>query len=155
MDAIDRKILTALQDDLSVSISDLAKRVGLSQTPAWKRVQKLEQTGVILKRVAIVAPERIGLGLTAFVQIEAPDHSAQWLENFSKTVAAMPEVMEFYRMAGDVDYILRVVVSDMGAYDVFSRNLIAEVPIKKVISRFAMEKLKSTTAYKVPELPPN
>ena len=113
MDAIDRKILTVLQADANISIAELADRVGLSQTPCWKRIQKLEQAGVILKRVALVAPEKIGLGLTVFVQIETADHSGPWLEKFAQMVAAMPEVMEFYRMAGDVDYMLRVVVADM------------------------------------------
>mgnify|MGYP003708665269 CR=1 FL=1 len=113
MDAIDRKILTVLQADSNISIAELADRVGLSQTPCWKRIQRLEQTGVIIKRVALVAPEKIGLGLTVFVQIETADHSGPWLEKFAQSVAAMPEVIEFYRMAGDVDYMLRVVVADI------------------------------------------
>lgn len=154
MDAIDRKILTALQEDASISIGDLANRVGLSQTPCWKRVQKLEATGVILKRVALVAPEAIGLGLTVFVQIETGDHSGPWLKTFAQTVSAMPEVMELYRMAGDVDYMLRVVVADMAAYDRFYKALIEAIPLKNVTSRFAMERVKSTTAYRVPPAPP-
>lgn len=153
MDQIDRKILTVLQADANISIAELADRVGLSQTPCWKRIQKLEQTGVILKRVALVAPEKIGLGLTVFVQIETSDHSGPWLEKFAQTVASMPEVMEFYRMAGDVDYMLRVVVADMAAYDTFYKKLIETIPLKNVTSRFAMERIKATTAYKVPELP--
>ncbi|WP_436096995.1 Lrp/AsnC family transcriptional regulator [Bosea sp. LjRoot237] len=153
MDAIDRKILTVLQADSNISIAELADRVGLSQTPCWKRIQKLEQTGVILKRVALVAPEKIGLGLTVFVQIETADHSGPWLEKFAQSAAAMPEVMEFYRMAGDVDYMLRVVVADMAAYDTFYKKLIETIPLKNVTSRFAMERIKATTAYKVPDLP--
>ena len=153
MDAIDRKILTVLQADANISIAELADRVGLSQTPCWKRIQKLEQAGVILKRVALVAPEKIGLGLTVFVQIETADHSGPWLEKFAQMVAAMPEVMEFYRMAGDVDYMLRVVVADMAAYDGFYKKLIETIPLKNVTSRFAMERIKATTAYKVPDLP--
>ncbi len=153
MDAIDRKILTVLQADANISIAELADRVGLSQTPCWKRIQKLEQAGVILKRVALVAPERIGLGLTVFVQIETADHSAPWIENFAQTVSAMPEVMELYRMAGDVDYMLRVVVADMAAYDKFYKVLIETIPLKNVTSRFAMERIKSTTSYRVPDLP--
>src|SRR5690349_5777069 len=98
MDAIDRKILTALQDDANISIADLASRVGLSQTPCWKRIQRLEATGVIIRRVALVSPEKIGLGLTVFVQIETGDHSGPWLQNFADTVSAMPEVIELYRM---------------------------------------------------------
>ena len=150
MDAIDRKILTVLQADANISIAELADRVGLSQTPCWKRIQKLEQAGVILKRVALVAPEKIGLGLTVFVQIETADHSGPWLEKFAQMVSAMPEVMEFYRMAGDVDYMLRVVVADMQSYDIFYKKLISAVPLKNVTSRFAMEKIKSTTALPVP-----
>ncbi|MGO4706194.1 Lrp/AsnC family transcriptional regulator [Microvirga sp. 2MCAF38] len=150
MDAIDLKILTALQADSSISIAELADRVGLSQTPCWKRIQRLETTGVIEKRVALVVPEKIGLGLTVFVSIETSDHSGEWLERFAQFVAAMPEVMEFYRMAGDVDYMLRVVVADMAAYDQFYKRLIAEIPLKNVTSRFAMQRIKSTTAFALP-----
>ena len=150
MDAIDRKILTVLQADSNISIAELADRVGLSQTPCWKRIQKLEHTGVILKRVALVAPEKIGLGLTVFVQIETADHSGPWLEKFAQMVSSMPEVMEFYRIAGDVDYMLRVVVADMQSYDVFYKKLIGAVPLKNVTSRFAMEKIKSVTALPIP-----
>jgi Lrp/AsnC family transcriptional regulator len=150
MDQIDRKILTALQDDASLSLAELSDRVGLSQTPCWKRVQRLEGSGVITKRVALVSPEKIGLGLTVFVQIETSDHSGPWLDQFGQGVSALPEVMEFYRMAGDVDYMLRVVVKDMAAYDAFYKRLIAAFPLKNVTSRFAMERIKSTTAYAVP-----
>ena len=113
MDDIDRKILTILQQDATVSVARISERVGLSQTPCWKRIQRLEATGVILQRVALLAPEKLGLGLTVFVLIESSDHSAAWLEQFARVVADMPEVMEVYRMAGDADYMLRVVVSDM------------------------------------------
>ncbi|MBL8571746.1 MAG: Lrp/AsnC family transcriptional regulator [Phreatobacter sp.] len=153
MDAIDRKILTILQDDSTISIAELAERVHLSQTPCWKRIQKLEANGYILKRVALVSPEKLGLGLTVFVSIETSDHSREWLGRFAETVAALPEVMEFYRMAGDVDYMLRVVVTDMAAYDAFYKRLIETIPLKNVTSRFAMERIKSTTAYAVPALP--
>jgi Lrp/AsnC family transcriptional regulator len=151
MDSIDYKILRALQDDASISIAELADRVGLSQTPCWKRIQRLEATGVIAKRVALVTPEKIGLGLTVFVSIETSDHSGEWLERFAEFVSKMPEVMEFYRMAGDVDYMLRVVVSDMAAYDMFYKRLIGAIPLKNVTSRFAMQRVKSTTAYAIPE----
>jgi len=147
MDATDHKILTLLQEDASISIAELAQRVNLSQTPCWKRVQRLEASGVIQKRVALVDPEKVGLGLTVFVSIETSDHSGQWLQRFAEFVSAMPEVMEFYRMAGDVDYMLRVVVPDMAAYDAFYKRLIAEIPLKNVTSRFAMQRVKSTTAY--------
>ena len=147
MDATDTKILMLLQENAAISIAELAQRVNLSQTPCWKRVQRLEATGVIQKRVALVDPEKIGLGLTVFTSIEIADHSGQGLQHFAETVLVMPEVMEFYRMAGDVDYLLRVVVSDMSAYDAFYKRLIDAVPLKNVTSRFAMQRMKSTTAY--------
>ena len=147
MDAIDRKILVQLQDNSSLSIAELADKVGRSQTPCWKRIQKLEAAGIITKRVALLAPEKIDLGLTVFVSIETSDHSAEWLDAFAKATSAMPEVMEFYRMAGDVDYMLRVVVADMAAYDRFYKRLIGTIPLKNVTARFAMERIKSTTAY--------
>jgi Lrp/AsnC family transcriptional regulator len=147
MDATDIKILALLQEDASISIAELAQRINLSQTPCWKRVQRLEATGVIQKRVALVDPEKIGLGLTVFVSIETADHSGQWLQRFAELVSAMPEVMEFYRMAGDVDYMLRVVVSDMASYDGFYKRLIEAIPLKNVTSRFAMQRVKATTAY--------
>src|SRR6201986_2983890 len=146
MDAIDRKILAVVQEDASLSVAEIGNRVGLSSTPCWKRIQRLEADGVITKRVALIAPEKIGLGITVFVSIETGDHSQEWLDRFAQTVGAMPEVMEFYRMAGDVDYMLRVVVPDIAGYDAFYKRLIAVVPLKNVTSRFAMEKIKSTTA---------
>jgi Lrp/AsnC family transcriptional regulator len=153
MDTTDRKILTLLQADASLSIAELAERVHLSQTPCWKRVQKLEQKGIITRRVALVSPEKIGLGLTVFVSIETADHSTEWLSRFAETVSAMPEVMELYRMAGEVDYQLRVVVADMAAYDLFYKRLISAMPLKNVTSRFAMERIKQTTALPVPGAP--
>src|SRR5215467_2042072 len=113
MDAIDRKILTVLQEDASLSVAEIGNRVGLSSTPCWKRIQRLEAEGVIQKRVALVDQSKVGLGITVFVSIETGDHSQKWLERFAETAGAMPEVMEFYRMAGDVDYMLRVVVPDI------------------------------------------
>jgi len=151
MDSIDRKILTALQADATISIAELADKVGLSQTPCWKRIQRLEQQGVILGRVALVSPEKIGLGLTVFVEVQIPDHSVHWLDRFARAITSMPEVIEFYRMAGDVDYLLRVVVADMADYDRFYKKLIEEFQLKNVTSRFAMERIKSTTAFRMPE----
>jgi Lrp/AsnC family transcriptional regulator len=151
MDAIDRKILTVIQGDASLSVAEIGSRVGLSSTPCWKRIQRLEAEGVIQKRVALVDQDKIGLGITVFVSIETGDHSQDWLDRFAQTVSAMPEVMEFHRMAGDVDYMLRVVVPDIQGYDTFYKKLIATVPLKDVTSRFAMEKIKYTTALPVPE----
>jgi Lrp/AsnC family transcriptional regulator len=147
LDQTDLKILAILQEDASMPVAEIASRVNLSQTPCWRRIQRLERDGVIERRVAILNPESIGLGLSIFVEIETSDHSAEWLERFSETLAGMPEVMEVYRMAGDVDYLLRIAVSNMADYDDFYRRLIAGVPLKNVTSRFAMERVKSTTAY--------
>jgi Lrp/AsnC family transcriptional regulator len=146
MDAIDRKILSVLQEDASLSVAEIGNRVGLSSTPCWKRIQRLEADGVIQRRVVVVDQAKVGLGITVYVSVETGDHSQEWLDRFAKTVGAMPEVMEFYRMAGDVDYMLRVVAPDIAGYDAFYKRLIATVPLKNVTSRFAMEKIKSTTA---------
>jgi Lrp/AsnC family transcriptional regulator len=154
MDAIDRKILAVVQEDASLSVAEIGQRVGLSSTPCWKRLQRLEAEGVIMRRVALIDPEKIGLGITVFVSIETGDHSQDWLKKFAETVGAMPEVMEFYRMAGDVDYMLRVVVPDIAGYDGFYKKLIATVPLKNVTSRFAMERIKSTTALPIVEAKP-
>ena len=150
MDAIDRKILAVLQQDASHSIAEIGSLVGLSSTPCWKRIQRLEAEGVISKRVALVDQDKVGLGVTVFVSIETGDHSPEWLNRFAKDVGAMPEVMEFCRMGGDVDYMLRVVVRDIQGYDAFYKRLIAAIPLKNVTSRFAMEKIKATTALPIP-----
>ena len=150
MDAIDRKILSVLQEDASLSVAEIGHRVGLSSTPCWKRIQRLEADGVIRKRVALVDAEKIGLGITVFVSVVTGDHSQEWLLRFAQLVGAMPEVMEFYRMAGDVDYMLRVVVPDIQGYDAFYKKLIGAIPLKNVTSRFAMEKIKSTTTLPIP-----
>jgi Lrp/AsnC family transcriptional regulator len=114
-------------------------------------MQRLEADGVIQRRVAIIDSDKVGLGVTVFVSIETGDHSNDWLAHFAEQVKAMPEVMEFYRMAGDVDYMLRVVVTDIAGYDTFYKKLIATVPLKNVTSRFAMEKIKLTTALPIPD----
>jgi Lrp/AsnC family transcriptional regulator len=150
MDRTDLKILAILQEDSSLPVAEVASRVNLSQTPCWRRIQKLEAAGVIVRRVAILDPEAVGLGISVFVEIETGDHSADWLGRFAASVTAMPEVMEVYRMAGDVDYLLRVAVGSMAEYDDFYRRLIAGAPLKNVTSRFAMERVKSTTAYPLP-----
>ncbi len=151
MDSTDRKILAILQEDASLSVADVAKRVNLSQTPCWRRIQKLTDSGIISKRVALVDPDAIGLGLTVFVEIETSDHSKEWLERFAAAIKQMPEIMEIYRMAGDVDYLLRITVPNMAAVDAFYQRLIEMVPLKNVTSRFAMERVKYTTAYPLPE----
>ncbi len=146
MDRVDRKLLALLQEDSTQSIAQLADQVGLSQTPCWKRIQRLEAEGIIERRVALLSPEKLGLGLTVFVSIEAGDHSPDWLARFAAAVSEFSEVIEVHRMAGDIDYMLRVITRDIAAYDGFYKRLIAAVPIKNVSSRFSMERVKSTTA---------
>jgi Lrp/AsnC family transcriptional regulator len=150
MDVTDLKILAILQEDASIAVAEVAKRVNLSQTPCWRRIQRLEEAGVIRKRVALLDPRSIGLGLTIFVEIESNDHSKDWLDRFAAITSGWAEVMDVYRMAGDVDYLLRIEVADMAAYDDFYQKLIASIPLKNVTSRFAMERVKSTTAYPLP-----
>ncbi|MFO1114479.1 MAG: Lrp/AsnC family transcriptional regulator [Beijerinckiaceae bacterium] len=145
LDDLDRRILRELQADATLSIADLASRVSLSQTPCWKRIQKLEAMGVIERRVAILNPEALGLGLAVLVAIEAGAHSEEWLKAFTEKVAALPEVLDLYRMAGETDYELRVIVPDMQSYDAFYKKLIELAPIRNVTSRFVMERIKSTT----------
>ena len=150
MDLIDRKILDLLQRDATLSIAEIGAQVGLSQTPCWKRIQRLEAQGAIERRVALLNPEKLGLGLSVFVSIETHDHSQEWIRRFAETVSEMPEVLEIYRMAGDVDYMLRVVVTDMQAYDRFYKRMIGAIPLKNVTSRFAMERVKATTVLPIP-----
>lgn len=147
LDPTDLAILRLIQADASLSLGDIAKEVGLTQTPCWKRIRRMEEAGIITGRVTLVNAEKLGLGISVFVAIETGDHSAAWIESFAKTVADMPEIVECWRLGGDVDYLLRVVVSDMTAYDGFYRKLTARVSsLRKVTSRFAMECVKSTTA---------
>jgi Lrp/AsnC family transcriptional regulator len=147
LDATDLAILRLIQADASLSLGDIAKEVGLTQTPCWKRIRRMEETGIITGRVTLVNAEKLGLGISVFVAIETGDHSAAWIESFAQTVTDIPEIVECWRLGGDVDYLLRVVVSDMTAYDGFYRKLTARVSsLRKVTSRFAMECVKSTTA---------
>lgn len=149
LDLIDRKIVAELMRDATMPIAQIADKAGLSQTPCWKRIQKLEASGVLTGRVALADPGRLGFGLTVFVGVEAPDHSAEWRESFAAAVAAIPEVMEVYRMAGEMDYLLRVAVADMAAFDGLYKRLTDAVAIKNVTSHFAMERMKFTTAYPI------
>ena len=146
MDRIDRHILKILQENASATVAEIADKVGLSQTPCWKRIQKLEATGVVQKRVAIVAPRKVGIGLTVHIAIQAGDHSPETVARFVEAVTAMPEVMEFSRLAGDVDYVLRVVAPNISAYDAFYRRLTTIAPLRSVSSHFVLQELKSTTA---------
>lgn len=145
MDRLDRKILRLLQEDATLAVADIAKKVGLSTTPCWRRIQKLEEEGVIRRRVALLDPVKINARVTVFVAIRTSSHSNEWLRRFSEVVQEFPEVVEFYRMSGDVDYLLRVVVPDIAAYDAFYQKLIARIEIRDVSSSFAMEQIKYTT----------
>ena len=151
MDQIDRRILMQLQDNAAQTVADIARKVGLSVTPCWRRIQRMEETGIIRKRVALLDSKAIGVGMSVFVAVRTDQHNADWLKNFAGMVADMPEVVEFYRMSGEVDYLLRVVVPDMAAYDSFYRKLIAHVQLTDVSSSFAMEEIKYTTALPLPE----
>ena len=145
LDPMDIKILGILQRDCTLPVADIGKEVGLSTTPCWRRIQKLEEAGVIKRRVAILDAEKINVGVTVFVSIKTDEHSLAWLERFHAAVVDLPEVVDFYRMSGEVDYLLRVVVPDIAAYDVFYKKLISRVEISKVSSAFAMEQIKNTT----------
>jgi Lrp/AsnC family transcriptional regulator len=149
MDAIDKKILRIIQKDASLSISEIASRVGLSQTPCWKRLQRLEASGVIKRRVAVLDPAKLGIRITVFVAIEVGDHSGKTLAHFAAQMAAMDEVMDIYRLAGDVDFMLRVVAPDTAAFDLFYKRLIDTMPLKKVTSRVALETMKEETAFPI------
>lgn len=150
MDSTDLKILAILQQDASLAVAEVAARVNLSQTPCWRRIQRLEASGVIERRVAILDPQAMGFDISVFVSIESGDHSTEWLARFSALLSTMPEVMAVHRMAGDIDYLLHVAVRSMAEYDLFYRRLIEHVPLKNVTSRFAMERVKHTTAYPLP-----
>jgi Lrp/AsnC family transcriptional regulator len=149
LDLIDRKIVAELMRDATLPVAQIGVTVGLSQTPCWKRIQRLQENGVLTSRVALADPAKLGFGLTIFVGIEAPDHSAEWREGFVRAVNAIPEIMEVYRMAGEMDYLLRITAADMAAFDTLYKRLTDAVPIKNVTSHFAMERMKFTTAYPV------
>lgn len=146
LDAIDRKLLDLLQRDASNPLADLAAEVGLSRTPCWRRIQRLKESGVITRNVMLVDRTKVNLGLTAFVSVRTSTHSQDWFDKFHATVQSIPEIVEFHRMSGDVDYLLRVVVPDIASYDQVYRRLIAGAPLSDVSAGFAMEELKFTTA---------
>jgi Lrp/AsnC family transcriptional regulator len=153
MDATDRKILALLQTNAALPIAEIANRVGLSQTPCWKRIQKMEQSGVIKGRVAILDGKKLSLGLTVFVIIRTNQHDDAWLQKFARAVREMPEITAIWRMAGDIDYLLRVVVKDMESYDAFYKRLIKRVALSDVSSTFVMEEIKYTTSLPLETMP--
>ncbi|OIQ77252.1 leucine-responsive regulatory protein [mine drainage metagenome] len=145
MDKFDKAILDALQDDSTMQIGELASRIGLTSTPCWRRIQRLEAQGLIRKRVALLAPDRLNVGVTVFVSVRTNQHNLKWLQSFHKLIISIPEVMEFYRMAGETDYLLRVVVPDIAAYDRVYKRMINSADLSDVSSSFAMEQIKYTT----------
>lgn len=144
MDRTDRKILTILQEDATRSIADIAERVELSQTPCWRRIRNLEKTGVIRQRVAILDRDKLNLGVTVFVALKTNQHNPDWMARLSEAVVRVPEVVGFYRMSGDVDYLLQIVVPDIAAYDGVYKRLISAVDLSDVSSSFVMEEIKRT-----------
>lgn len=146
MDDIDRQILSLLQHDATLSTAEIADKVGLSTTPCWRRIQILEQEGYITARVALVDRSKVNVALDVFVAVKTSAHNKEWLDHFADVVCSFPEVVELYRMSGEIDYLMRVVVPDMAAYDAFYKSLIAEIKLSDVSSSFAMERIKYTTA---------
>lgn len=146
VDPIDQEILRLLQTDASLSVREVGDHVGLSSTPCWRRIKNLEERGIIDRRVVLVDPETVNLGVTAIVQVRTNDHSSTWLDQFRQGIDGFPEVVEAYRTSGEVDYMLKVVVPDIAAYDAFYKRLIEEVDLYDVRSTFVMERMKHTTA---------
>jgi len=149
MDAIDRKIISILQENAETPIQAIADKVSLSTTPCWRRIQKLKETGVIRKQVVLCDPVALNVGVTVFISVRTNQHSQSWLNKFAKHVTDIPEVIEFYRMSGDVDYLIRVVVPDIATYDTVYKKLIKIADLHDVSSSFAMEQIKYTTALPV------
>ena len=150
VDAADLRILGVLQEDTSLSIGEVAERVNLSQNACWRRIKRLEEDGVILRRVALLNAARLDAGVTVFVTIRAAEHSDAWLAELTAVVRRIPEIVEFYRMSGDIDYLLKIKVADIAAYDGVYKRLIHGIRLSDVSSAFAMEELKSTTAIPLP-----
>ncbi len=145
LDTIDRRILALLQSDATLSIADIAERVGLSQTPCWKRIKRLEADGIITGRVALLDRAKLGVGTTVFVSVRTSQHDEDWLVQFAQAIRAIPEVTEFYRMSGDVDYFLKIVCRDIADYDRIYKEMIRAARLSDVSSSFAMEQIKYTT----------
>ncbi|MDC1386726.1 Lrp/AsnC family transcriptional regulator [Candidatus Thioglobus sp.] len=145
MDTIDIKLLELLQHNAELTIQELSKEVHLSTTPCWKRINQLKNNGYINKTVSLVNRKRVGANVTAMVSIKVNNHNQERISIFSKTIQDIPEVIECYRMSGETDYLLKVVVSDIESYDAFYKNLIEKVQFLKVTSNFAIEEIKSTT----------
>lgn len=150
MDAIDRKILTLLQKDASISLAKLAAQVNLTTTPCWKRVQRLERDGYITKRVVLVAPEKINLKQAVLVTVKTAGLSEEVARRFVAEVSAMPQVMEFYQVDDEDEYVMRVIAADRDAYNAFQKQLVSDYQLKNVTPHFITQSIKTTTAYPVP-----
>jgi Lrp/AsnC family transcriptional regulator len=147
IDETDRRILRELQENAELGITELAARINLSSTPCWRRVQKLQDAGIIRKKVALLDSVKVGLNVSVFVHIKTRNHSHVWFVEFSKKISSYAEVAEFYRMSGEYDYLMRIVVADIAAFDRFYKRLVEETPdLSDVTSSFAMEQIKYTTA---------
>ena len=146
LDPKDRQILAILQVDALVPIAEVAERVGLSTTPCWRRIQRLEREGVIRRRVALLDPAALNVPVSVFVAVRTSQHSAKWLAQFREAVESIPEIVEAYRMSGEIDYLLRVVVPDIAGYDAVYKQLIEKIELADVTSSFSMEEMKHTTA---------
>jgi Lrp/AsnC family transcriptional regulator len=153
LDAIDCKILEILQVDAMIPVAALAEQVGLSSTPCWRRVRKLEEEGYINRRVAIVNRRKANVPMTVFVAIKAPRHEAEWLEGFRGLIADVPEIVEAWRLTGDIDYLLRIVVPDVETYDTVYQRLIRKLEFSDMSASIAMEELKFTTAIPTKYIP--
>lgn len=153
LDSFDHKILDCLQDDADMALAEVARRVGLSTTPCWRRINRLQEAGVIRARVALLDRKAVNAGVTVFVAVRTAQHNAQWLARFARAVASFPEVMDCYRMSGEIDYLIRLALPDIEAYDAFYKRLIAKVELSDVTSMFAMEEIKSTTRLPLHYLP--
>ena len=145
LDRFDRRILALLQANADISVAELAERVGLSKNPCWRRIQKLQSAGVITRRVALLDAQQLNVGTTVFVKIRTDQHSLEWLQRLREAVSDLPEVVEFYRMAGDMDYLLKIVVPSIAAFDSVYKRLIERIDIFEVSSYFAMEEIKNST----------
>lgn len=145
LDKMDRNILAVLQKDCTMPVAEIGRIVGLSTTPCWRRIQKMEEQGIIQGRVALLDAKKVNAGVTVFVSISSSQHEQEWLDRFHAAIEKFPEVVEFYRMSGQVDYLLRVVVPDIEQYDIFYKKLISSIELSDVSSSFAMEQIKFTT----------
>ena len=146
IDSVDRKILYHLQLDASMTIKEIAKKVHLSPTPCWKRIQRMEDNGIIRARVALLDPSKVDAGVTVFIAVRTNQHNIEWSKKFAREMKTIPEIMEIYRMSGEVDYLLRVVVPDIAAFDQTYKTIIGRIALSDVTSMFAMEQMKYTTA---------